>query len=72
MPRPDEDVVAILRDALAAAERGEITDLFLLYGLRGEYGSAYHTHDFDDLLLQIGSEHLYLKARQGRADDSRH
>jgi len=68
----DPELVAILRDALAAAERGEITDLFVLYGLRGEYGSAWHTGDMDDLVLQLGSEHLYLRARQGRADDTRH
>lgn len=66
------EVIEILRDALAAAERGEITDVFLLYGLAGDYGCAYHTLDFDDLLLQLGSEQLYLRARQGRADDRRH
>lgn len=72
MPRPSAEVIEILREALESAERGEITDVFLLYGLRGDYGSAFHTLDFDDLLLQIGTEHLYLRARQGRADDRHH
>lgn len=59
--KTDRDAAA-QRAAMEAAERGEITDVFLLYGLRGDYGSAWYAHDFDDLVLQIGTEHLRLRA----------
>lgn len=73
MARPVPEVVAILRDLLEAAERGQIADVFVIYREPGgEYGSAFWTHDFEDLLVQIGTEHLYLRGRQGRADDTRH
>ncbi|MGY3265818.1 hypothetical protein [Lysobacter sp. HA35] len=73
MPRPVEEVVAILRDLLDAAERGTVTDVFVVYREKtGEYGSAFWTFDLDDLLVQIGTETIYIRGRVERPDDSRH
>lgn len=76
MPRrsqPVPEVIAILTDLLNAAEKGVITDVFVVYREGGgEYGSAFWTDDVDDLLVQIGTEQLCIRACVERADEPRH
>lgn len=72
MPRVVPEVVAILTDLLAAAERGAVVDLFVVYRERaGEYGSAFWTHDLEDLLFQVRTETIYASGKADR-DDPRH
>lgn len=54
--RPDLDTVALLREALEAAERGELQDVFLLSrDDAGEWDSSYNTDDLPDLLYELGT-----------------
>jgi len=75
VPRPKRNraVIALLESLLADALAGDIKgDVFIVFrDSEGEFTHAYETDDLDDLLFQVGTEHMSARIDAMRRDPTR-
>ena len=65
--RPGSEVATLLKNLSESALDGTITDAFVVVrGRDGSYDFAFYCDDFDEMMLEVGTQKI--RARASRAD----